>query len=120
MEKIKASKRDMAKNYKIIGIGYCKAQHLLKGIDPIAYSVGVYGWACDYYQFENVVISTGYSYINSKNVFIDYKTIERYENKARALWGENKPYHETKRKVNKLLLKMVKKATTPKQESKGQ
>ena len=66
MNKIKATKRDMKENYRIIGIGYCDAQFLLQYHDAVAYSVRAEGWACDYYDVYNVVISTGYSYINNK------------------------------------------------------
>lgn len=110
MNKIKTTQKAMRENYHIIGVGYCDAHYLLKGVDPIAYSSGVYGWQCDYYNVDGVIISTGYSYIHNKNVKIDYETIQKYENKARALWNNNKPYHDTKKAVNKLLSKMIKEA----------
>lgn len=90
MNKIKVTRRVMSENYRIISIGYCNAEYLLQYENPIAYSAGVYGWACDYYNIAvpdvaEVVISTGYSPIAPKRTKTDYKTIEEYNNKARDI-----------------------------------
>jgi hypothetical protein len=82
MYKIKATKREMRENFRILSIGYCDMQCLLRYQSPIAYSSGVYGWACDYYEVDDVIISTGYAPINSKNMKNDYKLVKEYENKA--------------------------------------
>ena len=50
MNKIKATKKEMKQNYRILSIGYCDAQYLLAYETPIAYSCGLYGWSCDYYH----------------------------------------------------------------------
>ena len=85
MNKIKATKKEMRENYRILSIGYCDAQSLLAYESPIAYSVCAYGWACDYYDIEGVIISTGYSPLKSKNMKKDYKLIREYEEKAQKL-----------------------------------
>lgn len=85
MNKIKTTKKEMRQNYKILSVGYCDMQYILAYESPIAYSAGVYGWACDYYYVNDVVISTGYSPISSKNMKEDYSLIEEYEQKARQL-----------------------------------
>jgi len=83
MNKIKATKKEMRKNYKILGVGYCSMQCLLSYISPIAYSCGINGWSCDYYSVNGVIISTGYDPIKSKNMTTDYKLINEYNNRAK-------------------------------------
>ena len=63
----------------IYRVGYCNLQHLLRFIDPFAYSTRAEGWACDYYDVENVIISTGYSPIGRKT---DYNLCREYDEKA--------------------------------------
>ena len=68
MSKIKATKKAMKESYNtIITIGYCNAQYLLQYENEIAYSARSEGWACDYYDINNVLISTGYAPLESKN-----------------------------------------------------
>ena len=45
---------------KVFSVGYCGAWHLLSGINRFAYNSGVYGWNCDYYNLDGVIICTGY------------------------------------------------------------
>lgn len=101
MNKIKATKSEMKKNYRILGVGYCDMQYLLNYQTPISYSCGVYGWACDYYYIDDVVISTGYSYIDSKNMKDNHALIREYDRKAREL--------NSREEVNKLLFELVEK-----------
>jgi hypothetical protein len=65
--------------------------------------VGTYGWACDYYEIEGVVISTGYSPLNSKNALASYEMIKSYDGKA-SLILENGGNHEQKKNAIKMLL----------------
>ena len=109
MNKIKATKRNMKENYFIIGIGYCDAQHLLRHQDAIAYSSGQYGWACDYYNIDNVVISTGYSYIDNKNTSYDYQALREYERQARHIeYNHEFSYQDKVSKTNALLHQFIK------------
>jgi hypothetical protein len=94
VNKIKVSKKVMRDNYYILGVSYCGAQHLLKGVDPVAYSVGVYGWACDYYDVEGVIISTGYSPLSSKNIKASYEMIKDYDDKARLIYDNGGNYQQ--------------------------
>ena len=82
MRKIQAKKSDMRQNYRILSVGYCDMQYLLKFQNPVAYSAGVNGWDCDYYEIDDVVICTGYNPIKSKNIIDDYNLIREYEQKA--------------------------------------
>ena len=77
MIKMLATKKEIRADYsRVISISYCGAQGLLNFYSPFAYSAGVYGWACDYYEINGVVISTGYQPIGEQ---ADYKKIERAE-----------------------------------------
>ena len=102
MNKIKATKKEMKQNYKILGVGYCDLQYLLSYQKPVAYSSSrMYGWLCDYYNINGVIISTGYNYIDTKNMKDDYSLVKEYEQKARKL--------NTAKEVNKLLFELLKK-----------
>lgn len=106
--KIKATKKEIINGtYKVLKIGYCQAQYLLQYEQPFAYSVGVYGWACDYYDIEGVIISTGYSPIGDG---VNFKLLKEYEDKASRLIDDyNLEYELKKKEVEKLLKEFVKK-----------
>ena len=59
---IKFTKKDILSNFaNIICVGYCDIQYLLRYIDRIGYTCGVYGWNADIYKIDNAtVIVTGY------------------------------------------------------------
>ena len=108
MHKIKATKKQMKDNYYIIGIPYCKAQYLLTYQHPVAYSSGVYGWSCDYYDVNNVVISTGYGYIDSKRTAYDYDVLVEYDKKAYDIIGDyDLTFEDRMKQVNALLNEFV-------------
>ena len=102
--KLKATKKEILNRYDaIIKIGYCEAQYLLNCEDAFAYSSGVNGWACDYYDINGVIISTGYAPIGKE---VDYNTIKKYNNEARALdYGAN--YEEYKSKLRELTQEFI-------------
>ena len=107
MKKVKVSKKQMKENYRILSVGYCDLQFLLKHKDPIAYSSGSYGWSCDYYDINGVVISTGYNPIKSKNVNDSYDLIKEYNEKARNI--EYTTYEEMVSKLDDLLDEFIEK-----------
>ena len=72
-----------------------------------AYSAGLYGWSCDYYEFDNVLISTGYAPLSDKNMKKDYALIQEYENKALAIDSLCLPLEERKEKKEALLKEMI-------------
>ena len=74
------TKKSIKENYDtILKIGYCELQTLLSWEQPFAYSSGVYGWSCDYYDFNGVCICTGYNPIGQT---VDHDLIRDYEQKA--------------------------------------
>ena len=110
MNKIKATKKEMKQNYKILGIGYCDLQYLLSYQKPVAYSSSrMYGWLCDYYNINGVIISTGYNHIDTKNMKDDYALVKEYEQKARKLSQSILQTKKVAKEVNKLLFELLKK-----------
>lgn len=108
MIKLKTTKKTMREGYYyIIGIGYCDAPYLLYFQEPFAYSTRAEGWACDYYDVNRVLISTGYSYLDSKNTNKNHELTREYDKKAREIVYGNDPYEVKKEKVNKLLFEFV-------------
>ena len=88
MIKMLVTKKEVRADYsRVISIRYCGAQGLLSYYNPFAYSAGVYGWACDYYEINGVVISTGYQPIGEE---VDYKKIERAEKHLSEILDYNK------------------------------
>lgn len=99
MNKIKATKVEMRKNYRIASIGYCDAQYLLNYKSPFAYTCGTNGWTADYYDIEGVLISTGYDPIASKNTKCSYETVRKYDKLAQEA--------KTKEEIDKLLKQFI-------------
>lgn len=74
-----------------IKIGYCGAWYLLRGIEPIAYTAGIYGWNEDvYYVGNNTYIATGYRPHGTKHV--PYELLESYEEQAKAIYTSKLSY----------------------------
>jgi hypothetical protein len=110
MNKIKTTKTQMRSNHYIISASYCNLQFLLNHTAPVAYSTGVYGWACDYYDIDGVIISTGYNPIKSKNTKTSYELIKRYDDAARLILRNSSNYEKNKEAVKILLSEFIKEA----------
>ena len=79
--KFKTTRKNMKENYStIIKVGYCNIVYLLQYEKPIAYSTRAESWACDYYDIDGILISTGYAPIG--NVAPAYDICHRYNVKA--------------------------------------
>ena len=107
MIKLKATKKEMRKHWYILSVSYCSMQSLLKEQRPFAYSTRAEGWACDYYNVDDVLISTGYAPLSNKNMIEDYSTIKEYENKALKIDELRLPREERKAKREALLKEML-------------
>ena len=108
MTKFKTSKKAMKDSFnKIISIGYCSLQNLLRYEEAFTYNTRVEGWSCDNYNVEGVLISTGYSPINNKNVNCNYETINRFENLAIEINNSNFTYEEKQKAVKSLLSQFI-------------
>ena len=109
--KFKTTKKEINQNYKnVICIGYCDAQYLLNGKNPIAYNSGYYGWNYDLYDVNGVAIVTGYRPFG--NIRPDYDTIKKYEDEARKIacnsWGN---YQKMLDQVDQLLNQFIEEVT---------
>jgi hypothetical protein len=111
MNKIKISKKDAKENFYIIGVGFGKAQNLLSHDKPIAYSTtGHMGWLCDYYAIDDVVISTGASYLENKNTKTTYEMIKSYDQKARLIIDTVSNHEQQRKAVRQLLSEFIQQA----------
>lgn len=106
--KVKVTEKQIKENYyKIISIGYCNAQYLLKDMEPRYYTCGVNGWKADIYHIENnLAIATGYAPFGNIK---DYDLMKKYEDKARKIWNNyDLKYEQRAKKVEKLRSKYIK------------
>jgi hypothetical protein len=102
--KLKTTAKEMRQYPRIVRIGYCDAQNLLKYKSPFAYSAGVYGWNGDYYEIDGVLIATGYrSLPDSKNVKCSYAVVREYDTRAALA--------KTAEEVNTILAEFIAKIT---------
>ena len=108
MIRLQATKKEMREHYgRILSVGYCCLQRLLKYETSFVYSVRAYGWSCDYYDVDNVLISTGYSPLSNCNVKVSYDMIHDYEKLAEVLDSDYLPYHEAKIRMRVLVEQFV-------------
>lgn len=109
MSKIKATKKAMKESYDtILSIGYCNIQNLLKYENEIAYSTRAEGWACDYYEVNNVCISTGYAPIGKS---VSYDLQKKYDSEAETIAYDNTITWEVqKERIHELLIQFVNEA----------
>ena len=96
---------------KIISVGYCDLQRLLKFEEAFGYSAGVNGWDCDYYYTDdfNIIISIGYRPI--KGISAGYDVVKKYESLAKEVINMNLDFEVTKEKLNQLLKDFVNEVT---------
>lgn len=83
---------------------------ILKSIGTL--STRAEGWACDYYDINGVMISTGYAPIAPKNSRRDYDTTRKYDDQAREIISNyGLTWQQRKEQVNALLAEYVKEMT---------
>jgi hypothetical protein len=85
---------------KILSIGYCGAQFLLRGHEPVAYTSGIYGWNFDVYRVDGVTICTGYRGMPGRRA----NNVDEYESKARAIAEDYKLTYEQRTEALESLL----------------
>ena len=106
----KTTKKAVLDGYwKIISIGYCDAQYLLRYQDRIAYTAGRDGWNADVYHFGNIAIVTGYRPFGNIHPVQDTPgLITEYDKKAAAIvCNYSLDYDVQKKRVNKLLNEFI-------------
>lgn len=109
MKKIRLTKTSLNADYwNILGTGYCNLQYLLKFQEPFAYSTRSEGWACDYYDVDDVLISTGYAPLKSKRVKSTYELEHEYDEIAREIYNDSSlSWEEKENRINKLLHEFI-------------
>ena len=108
--KCKTTAKAIRENYgsRILSIGYGGAQELLRYETPFAYSSGVYGWNCDYYDIDGVCIATGYRPIGRD---VDYAALREAEKRAREIYDNTgNTYKKRAKHVSELLRAFIKSA----------
>jgi hypothetical protein len=90
--KIKTTRKEIERqSARLYAVSYCAMQHLLQYESPFAYNSGVYGWNCDYYNIDGVIICTGYRPHGKR---VDYSIITDYEMKAESALNTIKNYDD--------------------------
>jgi len=111
--KLKTTKKQIKNNFNnIYSFGYCEIQNLVYYKSAFAYSGGSYGWSCDYYEIDDVCLSTGYS---PTGIEVDFDLVRKYEDKAKKVIGNYDLTHKVRRnRCNKLLSKLINEIQYPK------
>ena len=112
--KLQTTKTNVKNNFvTILTVGYCELQYLLNCCSAFAYSAGVYGWGCDFYQpsskFSGVCIATGYNTDRMGGKQVSYELVKEYEQKAREVMND---YSQTNKReaLNTLIDEFIEKA----------
>lgn len=94
-------------NAKVICIGYCAAQNLLRFNEATAYSSGTYGWNCNFHQINSyTVIATGY---RTSGKLADYTIVEKYDNLASEIISNKSiSWDDKKSQIENLILDFIK------------
>ena len=107
--KLKTTKKQIRESaYQLYAVGYCELDSLLVYQSPFAYSSGVYGWSCDYYNLDGVIISTGYSPIGES---IAYDLQKKYNNLAKKAHSRDEMGELLQDFLNEITKKKVKNET---------
>lgn len=69
---------------RLVSVGYCGLQTLLRNHSPIAYNCGMYGWNFDVYEVYGLTICTGYHNMPGPTAH----GVRAYEARARAVYDE--------------------------------
>ena len=94
---------------KIIRIGYCEMQGLLRCKTRKGYTAGVYGWSADIFNIDGVVIVTGYRPFG--NIQPDHELVKEYEKKAGEIIQYTYEYGKIEQKLDELLKAFIKEVT---------
>ena len=112
--KLQTTKTNIQKHFStILTVGYCEIQYLFNYCNAFAYSAGVNGWMCDYYQpsekFGGVCIATGYNTERLNGKRVNYELVKEYEQKAREIVC-NYTLTNQRQALNALIDEFIKKA----------
>lgn len=107
--KVKTTKKKIMENYdKIICVGYCDLQYLLRCKEASYYTDGVYGWNADIYICGDVAIVTGYRPFG--NIEANYAICKKYEDKAEMI-VKSRDYRVIDSQLNLLIFNFIEEVT---------
>lgn len=90
---------------RVVRVGYCGLQYFLRGVDKLGYNCGVYGWNWSAYDIGGgVIICTGYRNLVGED---GNKLADKYNEKARALFGKYLPWDVQKKALEQLRAEFV-------------
>ena len=103
------TRKEIKENYFTYEAGYCELQYLLRYKNAIGNNLGIYGWNCDIYIFDDIAIVTGYRPFGQR---INPELTKKYEQKANKIANNYElSYEQRKRKINNLLNKFIEEVT---------
>ena len=117
--KLQTTKTNIKNNFgTVLTVGYCEIEYLLNYCSPFAYSVGVYGWLCDYYcpssKYGGVCIATGYNTDRLGGKRVSYELVKEYEQNARELLNDYNTQINKREALNTLIDEFIEKALAEK------
>ena len=117
--KLQTTKTNIKNNFcTVLTVGYCELQYLLVYSNAFAYSAGVYGWACDYYnpskKYSGVCIATGYNTDRLNGKRVSYELVKEYEQKATAIVFDFNAHVNKREALNALIDEFIEKALSEK------
>lgn len=101
MAKVKTTSKAIKQAYALNFIwrtGYCSLQNLLTGLNPKAYTSGIYGWNFDLYEVKGVAITTGYRGMIGRVIPNDL--VDKYEKLASEI--KAKSYEERMQQLEQM------------------
>lgn len=114
--KYKTTRKAVMEGFRtVLSVGYCDAQTLLIGLEPEAYTCGVYGWNADVYRIgSGIALVTGYRPFG-RNVI---GTVRDFERRARAVYDDwNVPHGDRLDALEKLREEFVAAVTSADKEA---
>lgn len=93
--KLKTTKREILSSSLAVSIGYCDAYHLLRLVEPVAYTKGTYGWNADVYYLTHdgftFALVTGYRPFGNVYSARVKALVHKYEEEAKKLdvWADD-------------------------------
>ena len=90
---------------RLVSVGYCDLQTLLRYHSPIAYTCGVYGWNFDVYEVNGLTICTGYRGMPGRTA----NNVHKYEQAARDAL-KKLDWREAEQEIERLLTEFCEQA----------
>lgn len=105
---VKVTRKQIKENFnKIIKVGYCELQELLKFKTAEYYTAGAYGWNADIFKINNnTAICTGYRAFG--NIEANHDIMKKYNNLAFEISNiKDLSYNDKKEKIEELLNEFI-------------